>query len=165
MKVRSFYTEILKSLGKQANSYNLYDIQQQIIGVVSKLEAPIFVIDELERVRDTSVRSQFIDLYNKLEEVCGFVLLGTSVLKLMAENGYKSQKVNWNTLFDRIGAKWIELTPPCEKDVLEIVKANGVESPEKAYSIINDCLNEQNNYSLRRVKRLVHAHKQKSASK
>lgn len=164
MKVRSFYIEILKSLGRKADSYNLYDIQQQIVRVISTLEAPVIIIDELERVKDSSVLSQFIDLYNMLEDNCGLVVLGTSVLKGMSERGNNRNKVNWNTFFDRIGAKWIELTPPSENDVLAILKANGIVDLNDAYFIANDCVNDNSQYSLRRVKRKVHAYKQKQAA-
>jgi hypothetical protein len=164
MNTRSFYTEMLASLGMQAESYNLYSIQAQVIKAILKLESPVIIIDEIERVKSLSVFSQFIDLYNKLEDNCGIVLLGTTILKQMVLEGIKKQKVNWYTGFDRCGAKIIEITPPSEKDVAAIVRANGLDSEAAIIQILNDSQNEHTQYySLRRVKRLVHAAKQKGA--
>lgn len=164
MKVRDFYKEILKSLGKEAESYNLYEIQQQVVRVISSLENPIIIIDELERVKDIrALISQYVDLYNMLEDICGFALFGTSVLQSLFTNGINKQKANWNTAYDRVASKWIAVTPPSEKDVFAIIKANGINDTNAACSIVDDCLTKEGNYTLRRVKIKVHASKKKGA--
>jgi DNA transposition AAA+ family ATPase len=166
MTVRSFYTAILKSMGKTPDSYNLNDIFSQVVRSIIKLENPVLVIDEFETTND-KVFVQFKDLYNELEDRCGIVLLGTPNLKKRVDDGNRRNKMCFNEIFDRVGSRFIEVPAPGLKDVAGIIRANlpaiasakegGITGETDVNAIANDCITEKGEYSLRRIKRLVHA--------
>ncbi|WP_295715655.1 ATP-binding protein [Mucilaginibacter sp.] len=165
MTVRSFYGDILKSLGHEPSSYNLHDIFLQVVDVVSRLESPVMIIDEIERVHSkflTAIVSQIVDMFNRLEDICPFVVLGTSVLKKISDGCIVRQTANWNTFFDRFNIKWVLLTAPNEQDLLDVIKANGITGLNQAYAIINDSITTDGNYTMRRVKSSVKAQKKKA---
>lgn len=154
---RSFLEELMRLMGKNGYGYSISAMMQQIISSLLKLEHPLIIIDEADKLND-KVLYFFISLYNALEDKCGLIICATPYLKRKFDDGVYKNKKGYNEIFSRIGRNFLEVPKPSKNDISSIIKANGISNPETINSIYNQCDND-----LRRVKRLVHANLKKSS--
>jgi hypothetical protein len=158
---RDFLKTLLNSMHITFNSHRISDLLKEVVKVLKKIESPIIIIDEFEKVKN-DVFMLPIDLYNALEDKCGIVMIGTPYLKARIDTGVARGTLGYNELLSRIGGKVIEVPAPSHSDAALVIRVNGISDTTAMEAIITDSDNENNDVDLRRVKRLVHAHKQKA---
>lgn len=139
-------------MGK-SSSGTVAELVDYVVEVVIKVEDPIIIIDEADKLND-QVLYFFITLYNMLEGKCSIVLLSTDQMEKRISRGLRIRKKGYEEIFSRFGRRFIELGSPSSGDVAEIAKANGVTEPAALAEICNECEGD-----LRRVKRAVHRFK------
>lgn len=154
---RQFLKQILKSMGKSTDGYTASDLMDSVIANLQRMERPIIIIDEADKLKD-QVLYFFISLYNELEGKCAIVMQATHFLRIRIKNGVERQKKGYREILSRVGGKFIELKDPNQKDVRMVCEANGVHDSLEITRIWNESMGD-----LRRVKRLVHAYRQKIA--
>ena len=159
---RDFLADILRSMRKIPQSYRISELLKEVVKEVSKAESPVIIIDEFEKVK-TEVFLLSIDLYNALEDKCGLVFIGTQNLKARIETGVQRGTLGFNEFLSRIGGKVIEIPAPTHTDAALVISRNGVSDMKAIDLIISKSDNDNHEVDLRRVKRLIHAHKQIAA--
>lgn len=128
------------------------DVQQDLIYCLKFTENPIIILDEAGDL-DYSAFLELKAMYNQLEGLCGFYMMGADGLKKKINRAINNDKVGYAEIFDRFGAKYQSITPtvPTEKTLFfriqaeNIIKAN-LPSADSA-TLIKQC-----DMSLRRIK-------------
>lgn len=146
-----FLQELLRTMGRNATGYSVGDMVVDIVDVLKKMESPLIIIDEADKLSD-QVLYFFITLYNQLENHCGIVLIATDFLEKRVRTGLRLNKKGYKEVYSRIGRKFIMLPPPSSSDIASICIANGIEDKQAIKSIIED-----SDGDLRRVRRKVFA--------
>lgn len=134
-------------------------MMSDIILALKKKETPLVVLDEADKLSD-QVLYFFISLYNKLEDHVGIMLCATDYLEKRIKKGVRMNRKGYKEIYSRVGRKFIPIQVVNSEDVAAVCIANGVDDPATINEIIDDCESD-----LRRVKRKVHAIKQRSTTK
>lgn len=150
-----FLQELLQSMGRDYSGLTVAEMMQEAINQILKKETPVIILDEADKLTD-QVLYFFITLYNKLEDRCGIVLCATDHLEKRIKRGLKINKKGYKEIYSRIGRKFIELKGVGFTDVTQVCLANGIEDKNQIKQVWDDCESD-----LRRVKRKIHALKQK----
>lgn len=116
---------------------------------VAKMQSPLIIIDQFDKLKDSSM-DLFMDLYNELEDRCGFVISGVPALEKRILRGVQHDKIGYRELFSRIGRKFIKLENLSLKDVTAICTANGIDDKETITYIFKNSEGD-----IRRVRRDV----------
>ena len=153
----SFLQEILTAMGKDAGGYTTHEMMFTIINQILKTKNPVIILDEADKLSN-QVLLFFISLYNSLEGRCGLIMMATDFLQKRIEQGVRLNKKGYKEIYSRLGRRFINLSKPSNSDIRTIIKANGITDPLDITEIANNCEDD-----LRRVKRLVHAFKKRSA--
>jgi Cdc6-like AAA superfamily ATPase len=148
---RTFLEELLSLMGKNGYSYSVSAMMSMIIETLLKLESPLIIIDEADKLND-KVMYFFISLYNALEGKCGLVIIATPYLKRKIDDGLLKNKRGYQEIYSRIGRNFLEVPNPSKTDVTKICRANGISDDVIINSIYNTC-----ELDLRKVERQVHA--------
>lgn len=127
------------------------EIIEKFIDHVSALKEPIVILDQVDKLKDTSL-DLFIDFFNNLSN-CGFVLSGTPALEKRFRRGVNNDKSGYHECWSRLGRKWLKLNPATIQDVAKICHANGVDDQDRIEAIYDNCEDD-----MRRVKRDVQKH-------
>lgn len=151
-----FLQELLQTMGRDFSGLTVAEMMYEAISQILKKENPLIILDEADKLTD-QVLYFFITLYNKLEDNAGIVLIATDHLKKRIERGLKINKKGYKEIYSRIGRKFIELKGVNFTDVTQISHANGITEAKTIKLIWED--SEQD---LRRVKRKIHAIKQRN---
>lgn len=165
LKCNSFWTkktmlqEIMKELGREYRGLTESELIQECIREIIKLENPILVFDEADKMSDGSL-FLFISLYNAIEDECGIVLCATKHLEKVITNGVGLNKKGYNEIYSRVGRNFIKLKGVTHSDIVAICEANGVTDRSDIERVIQDSESD-----LRRVKRMVHAIKRKKEAR
>lgn len=149
---RAFLEELLTLMGRGNYGGSLADLMQQIIRTLLKLDSPLIIIDEADKLND-KVLYFFISLYNALEGKCGLIIMATPYLKKRINDGVAKNKKGYQEIYSRIGRNFMEVPKPSKTDISAIIRANGIHDE----MIITDIYNKSES-DLRSVKRLVHAY-------
>lgn len=149
---RAFLEELLTLMGRGNYGGTLADLMQQIIRTLLKLESPLIIIDEADKLND-KVLYFFISLYNALEGKCGLIIMATPYLRKRINDGVAKNKKGYQEIYSRIGRNFMEVPKPSKNDISAIIRANGIQDE----MIITDIYNKSES-DLRSVKRLVHAY-------
>lgn len=155
---KHFMTELLQCMGIDPTGSTVPEMMSEIIMALKRQESPLVVFDEADKLSD-QVLYFFISLYNKLEDRVGIMLCATGYLEKRIKKGVRTNRKGYQEIFSRIGRKFIPIQVVNGEDVAAVCIANGVSDPQTINEIIEDCEND-----LRRVKRKVHAVKQRSSS-
>ena len=150
-----FLQELLQSMSRDFSGLTVAEMMQEAINQILKKENPVIILDEADKLTD-QVLYFFITLYNKLEDRCGIVLCATDHLEKRIKRGLKINKKGYKEIYSRIGRKFIELKGIGFTDVTQVCFANGIEDKSQIKQVWEDCEGD-----LRRVKRKIHALKQK----
>lgn len=164
LKCNSFWTkktmlsEIMKELGHEYKGMTESDLIQEVISAIIRLENPIMIFDEADKMSDGSL-FLFISLYNAVEDDCGIVLCATKHLEKVITNGVSLNKKGYNEIYSRVGRKFIKLKGVTHADIVAICESNGVTDRKDIENVIQDSESD-----LRRVKRKIHAIKRKNTN-
>ena len=150
-----FLQELLQAMGRDCSGLTISEMMHEAVTQILKKNKPIIILDEADKLTD-QVLYFFITLYNKLEDRCGIVLCATDHLDKRIKRGLKINKKGYKEIFSRIGRKCIELKGVGSTDVAQVCMANGIEDKTLIKQVWDDC-----ECDLRRVKRKIHALKQK----
>ena len=159
MKKGDFVREIARTVGIRTEGYNIREVWGLILDDIIQMDAPLLVFDEADKLTEP-VFHYFISLYNKLEDRVGIILCATDYLEKRIKKGVRTNRKGYKEIYSRVGRKFIPIQVVNSEDVAAVCIANGVTDPETINEIIDDCESD-----LRRVKRKVHAVKQRSTSK
>jgi len=152
-----FLQELLREMGLDYGGYTTSEMMFTILDAIRKADKPLIILDEADKLSDP-VLYFFISLYNSLEGQCGLVLMATDFLKKRIERGVRLNKKGYKEIFSRLGRRFIAIPVTTDKDIKNIILANGIFDEIVIAEIINGCESD-----LRRVKRLVHSQKRKEA--
>lgn len=150
-----FLQELLQTMGRDCSGLTVSEMMHEAISQILKKNKPLIILDEADKLTD-QVLYFFITLYNKLEDYCGIVLCATDHLDKRIKRGLKINKKGYKEIYSRIGRKCIELKGVGFTDVTQVCMANGIEDKAQIKAVWDDC-----EADLRRVKRKIHALKQK----
>lgn len=156
---KHFMVELLQCMGIDSTGSTVPEMMSDIILALKKKESPLVVLDEADKLSD-QVLYFFISLYNKLEDHVGIILCATDYLEKRIKKGVRTNRKGYKEIYSRVGRKFVPIQVVNSEDVAAVCIANGVGDPETINEIIEDCEND-----LRRVKRKVHAIKQRSTTK
>ena len=148
---RAFLEELLRLMGKGSYGGSLSDMMGQIISTLLRLDSPLIIIDEADKLND-KVLYFFISLYNALEGKCGLIIMATPYLKKRIDDGVAKNKKGYQEIYSRIGRNFLEVPKPSKNDISAIIMANGITDELTITDIFN-----KSESDLRSVKRLVHA--------
>jgi len=151
---KMFLQELLAAMGKDYSGYTVGEMMFEVVRGLKIQDSPLIILDEADKLSD-QVLYFFITLYNQLEDHCGIMLIATSHLEKRIKRGIKLNKKGYTEIYSRIGRKFIELKGVGSIDVKAICNANGITEA----SVIKEIF-QNSEGDLRRVKRLIHAHKQ-----
>jgi DNA transposition AAA+ family ATPase len=151
-----FLQELLRAMGKNPAGDTVGEMVVSIVQSLKSTENPLIVMDEADKISD-QVLYFFITLYNQLEDYCGIILMATDYLEKKIKRGLRFNRKGYKEIYSRLGRKFIALRGVDMQDVTDVCIANGVNEKDDVKKIVSDCEND-----LRRVKRKVHAIKQKT---
>ena len=152
---KMFLMELLSAMGRDYSGFTVGEMMFEVVSNLKKQDSPLIIMDEADKLSD-QVLYFFITLYNQLEGHCGIVMAATSHLEKRIKRGIKLNKKGYTEIFSRIGRKFIELKGVGSADVRAICNANGITDAATIKEIYESCEGD-----LRRVKRLIHAAKQR----
>lgn len=152
---KEFLIQLLSSMSIDHTGFTVSEMMNEIVKRLKSKENPLIILDEADKLPDT-VLYFFITLYNQLEDHCGIILCATDHLSKRIKKGIQLNRKGYKEINSRIGRKFIELQGINFTDVTQICIANGVEDHKTIKAIFLDSEND-----LRRVKRKIHAHKNK----
>lgn len=155
---KRFTEELLRAMGADCAGGTVADMMDDIIRVLKRREMPLVVLDEADKLSD-QVFYFFISLYNKLEDHVGIVLCATDYLEKRIKRGIRNNLKGYKEIYSRVGRRFIPVQVVNSEDVAAVCIANGVTDPGIINEIIDDCESD-----LRRVRRKIHAFKQRSTT-
>lgn len=151
-----FLQELLQKMGRDFSGLTIAEMMYEAINQILKKNKPLIILDEADKLTD-QVLYFFITLYNKLEDNAGIILIATDHLSKRINRGLKINKKGYKEIYSRIGRKFIELKGVNYTDIVQICQVNGISDHKTIKAIWDDCESD-----LRRVKRKIHAEKQRS---
>lgn len=154
---KKFLCELARAAGLDYTGATIAEIMDDIIHHVKRLQTPLIVLDEADKLSD-QVLYFFITLYNELEDRCGLILCATDYLEKRIKRGVNLNKKGYKEINSRLGRKFIPLQVVNSEDVAAVCVANGITDARTIAEIVEDA-----ECDLRRVKRKIHATKQKTA--
>lgn len=152
---KEFLLQLSATMGVDYGGFTVAEMMNDIIKKLKSQNEPCIIIDEADKLTD-QVLYFFISLYNQLEDSCGIVMCATDHLSKRITKGLKLNKKGYKEIYSRIGRKFITLRGVSPTDITSICIANGVDDKKMIADIIGDA-----EYDLRRVKRKIHALKNK----
>jgi DNA transposition AAA+ family ATPase len=152
MKKGDFVRELARIIGLKTDNYVLRELWDAIIAELIRMESPLLVFDEADKLSDTLFH-YFIQLYNKIEGKCGIIFLSTDYIKRRMDIGLRYNKKGYKELASRVG-KFYDLDPTTPNDVYAVCMANGIVDKTKINEVIRDA--EPYGFDLRRVKKSIH---------
>lgn len=153
---KMFMQELLTAMGRDYSGFTVAEMMAEVVRGLKIQDKPLILLDEADKLSD-QVLYFFITLYNMLEDHCGIVLCATDHLSKRIKRGLKLNKKGYKEIYSRIARKFIELQGAGSGDITQICLANGVTGKNEIKAIIEDSEND-----LRRVRRKIHAQRQKS---
>jgi hypothetical protein len=113
------------------------DMLEDVIYALQKIEKPLFIFDEAGDLDDKALL-EIKRMYNALEMMCGFYLVGSNGLQAKINRGIRCDKVGYAEIFSRFGKKFTKTLPSIENERIHALKAiaedimiaNNVKDPE-----------------------------------
>lgn len=154
-----FLTVLLKTMGRDPSGFTVSEMMEDVIFFLKRESRALIVLDEFDKLTD-QVLYFFISIYNALEGHVGIVVSSTGYLERRINRGLLSNRKGYAEIYSRFGRKYIPMPVINDEDVASVCIANGVDGATAIARIITDAA-----FDMRRVKRLVHAHKAKDSKK
>jgi DNA transposition AAA+ family ATPase len=145
---KMFLNKLRQAMGLQQEQATSAEIMEDIIQHLSKLNKPLIIIDEADKVQE-ALCGFFVTLYNHAKN-CGFILSGSVFFEKHFRKGVRLNRRGYSEAFSRIGSEFIMVPPVSNQDVRAICEANGLTDELQTKEVINSCGGD-----LRRVARLV----------
>lgn len=149
----SFIRELAALVGVRTGGLTLRETKQAIVKAVVTMDSPLLVFDEGDKLRD-GVLSNYVSLYNALEDKCGMVFLSTDSIEMKIRKGVDRGKRGFDELDSRIGRRFVPLTMVNGAEIEAICMANGLTDKSAIRTVQTEAASCKND--LRRVKRSVH---------
>lgn len=156
----SFIRELAALVGVRAGGLTLRETKQAIVRAVVTMESPLLVFDEGDKLRD-GVLSNYVSLYNALEDKCGMVFLSTDSIEMKIRKGVDRGKRGFDELHSRIGRRFVPVSLVSTSEVESICIANGLADKGAIKTVVAEAHNCGND--LRRVKKSIHKELRKQA--
>ena len=156
---KHFLAQLLEKMGRDSGGFTVAMMMAEVVRVLKQTQNPLIILDEADKLTD-QVLYFFITLYNELEDHCAIILMATNHLEKRIRKGFNNNKKGYNEIFSRIGRKFIQLDGVGSEDVMQVCKANGIESLADIKNIIKG-----SDLDLRRVKRMIHSTKLQNLNK
>lgn len=157
---RLFLLKLSKAMGMDVEGLRTLEIIERIIDELNAKSSPLVIFDEIDKLNDRTLMF-FIEFYNRLEDKCGFVLMGAPYLKERVEKGVRKDKMGFREIYSRIGRKFLHLDGCDQEDIKMICNENGITDGDHVREVINAY---RENQDLRRVRREIDRLKIKSAA-
>lgn len=135
---KQFLVEILKSMGKNHEGLNVYQLMEKIVYELRKQDEPVLIFDEVDKLRP-EILLFFITLYNKLHKMCGIVWMSTDTIESDINKGIARGKKGYKELYSRIGKAYVKLEQMDDQEISNICKANGITDSNRIQTVINEC--------------------------
>lgn len=158
----SFIKELAALVGVRPGGMTLRETKQAIVKAIVTMESPLLIFDEGDKLRDT-VLSNYVSLYNALEDKCGMVFLSTDSIEQKIRKGVDRGKRGFDELDSRIGRRFVPLTLVNSMEIESICQANGLTSAAAIRTVQTEAASCRND--LRRVKRSIHKELRKASLK
>lgn len=137
------------------------DVYADLTYYIKALANPLIIFDEAGDLQ----YSAFLEikaLWNAVEGICGFYMMGADGLKAKIQRAISNKKVGYTELFSRFGRKYINLIPIdseerknlTQRDAICIIKANMPEGCDPNV-ILKKCLGDGDAPSLRRISKAI----------
>jgi len=158
---RRFVRTFAEAVGiVQEGTYD--DMIADAIYGLQNTDRPLIILDEAGDLDDGSIQT-LKRIYNQLEDICGFYLIGADGLKARLERGIRCKKVGFTEVFSRFGKKFSRRTPAKMDEQAELLKemaadvlrANGIRDETQIEEIQAQLFTEGTVRDLRTVKREV----------
>ena len=156
---KHFMAELLQCMGIDSTGCTVPEMMSDIILALKKKETPLVVLDEADKLSD-QVLYFFIQPVQQTRGSCRDHPVCDGLPRETHQKGVRTNRKGYKEIYSRVGRKFIPIQVVNSEDVAAVCIANGVTDPETINEIIDDCESD-----LRRVKRKVHAVKQRSTSK
>lgn len=143
-----FLGKLLQAMGLP-EEYHKHERIDSIVNHCHTRDMPLIILDEFDKLRD-EVMLLLIELYNRLDGYCGFLICGAPYLKKYIERSAKIDKKGFREIYSRLGRNFHSLVDISRGDVKLICAANGVTSDEDVTQIYNASEGD-----LRRVRREI----------
>lgn len=109
------------------------EVFENAMYVLRQTERPLLIFDEAGDLEDKAFL-ELKRLYNNLEGICGFYIVGADGLKRKIEKGEAAKKVGFTEIFSRFGKKFTKIIPverESKRDFLlnmtnEVLAVNGI---------------------------------------
>jgi len=162
-----FVKALAKAVGVDGVSNGIDDLMEEAIYAIQLTENPLIILDEAGDLAD----SAFLELkrlYNNLEGICGFYVVGADGLRRKIEKNIAREKVGWTEIFSRMGkrsSKHVAGGPDDKRQIMNemavsIISANGITQDSEIRSIMK-MVNRNGQMDLRTVSREVIKYKTK----
>ena len=146
-----FLSNLCRALAIDPAHKTTPELADTIISTLRKGHKPLVILDEVDKLRDPLLMF-FIALYNKLDGICGFVLVGAPYLSIAWERNARKDKRGFREIYSRVGRRFLAMKPIIRKDVELVCAANGVKDEAAINAIWNEV---EKDTDLRRVRREV----------
>lgn len=151
-----FLQHLYRAMGRDPEQMTASELAEAIISALRQVERPLIILDECDKLRDGTLM-YFIELYNKLDGLCGFFLVGAPYMAIAWERSAKRDKRGFREIYSRLGRRFAKLNKSTVKDVRLVCQANGLSDEGIIMQIWNEV---EHDCDLRRVKRLVERERQ-----
>lgn len=138
---------IARAFGFNTNG-SLTEIRQGVIDGVLALEHPLIILDEAGDLSDSAIL-ELKGLWNSLEYLCGWYMMGANGLRVKMERKMNWNKVGYEELFNRLGSRFQNMTATMTEGQTMIFKRKQIElmtktqrpdlPPEQVAEIVNAC--------------------------
>jgi len=156
-----FARNLAKAVGVEGYSTSIDEVIEEVMYAIQLTENPLIILDEAGDLQD----SAFLELkrlYNNLEGICGFYIVGADGLRRKIERNIAREKVGWTEIFSRMGkrsSKHVSGEPQVRKQIMqemaiEVIRANGIREEAGVRQILKD-VNRNGSMDLRTVSREV----------
>lgn len=144
-----FLEKFLQAMGIDGSTFSSSEKCELIIKELGKLTNPLVILDETDKLRTVSLLF-IIELYNRLDGYCGFIIAGNPALRDMINRGVAKKTCGFPEIYSRIGRRFINLKPITFEDVRNVAQANGIFEEDHINQLFNDCEDD-----MRRVSRAI----------
>jgi len=109
----------------------LSEIRQGVIDGVLALDHPLIILDEAGDLSDSAIL-ELKGLWNALEYLCGWYMMGANGLRVKMERKLSWNKVGYEELFNRLGNRFQNMTGTMTEGQVMIFKRKQIELMAKA---------------------------------
>jgi len=133
------------------------NVYSDLVYYIRSLVNPLIILDEAGDLQYAAFL-EIKALWNAVEGICGFYMIGADGLKAKIQRAITNKKVGYTEIFSRFGRKYINFIPIdteqrkefTQKDAIAIIKANMPEGTDPN-KVLRKCLSDDGAPSLRRI--------------